>query len=276
MRRAIVAVVLGTLAVTATGARAGESADLIRPKDVAALSKQLRSLLVKHAPTTLYEAYPGWGETKRVPNGLEWKEGKVLPLKPRFQYGEKNHGTWRHIKVTAPDLDSSLFFDIRNVKQHEPGRTTFDVAIAFDVKVFVDQERWRSGIKTYDVSVRAQATVKLLLCCELTTRTEPNGTFFPDAVIRLRVTRADLGYDDLEVQHIAGIGGDGAKVIGDMVHGIIREVKPSMERDLLEKGNAAIVKAGDTKEVRVSLWNLLKGEDVLSGPALEMIKKQQK
>ena len=36
--------------------------------------------------------------------------------------------------------------------------------------------------------------------------------------------------------------------------------RPSLERNLLEKADAAIVKAGDTQEVRLSVEKLLKGE----------------
>ncbi len=38
----------------------------------------------------------------------------------------------------------------------------------------------------------------------------------------------------------------------------MKKFKPDLERDLLAKANAAIVKAADTKEVRVSLGGLLK------------------
>ena len=39
----------------------------------------------------------------------------------------------------------------------------------------------------------------------------------------------------------------------------VRRVKPELERDLLAQANAAVVKAADTKEVRLSVESLLKG-----------------
>jgi hypothetical protein len=45
--------------------------------------------------------------------------------------------------------------------------------------------------------------------------------------------------------------------IGDTVKGGLREGYPSLERELLAKPNAAIAKAGENKEVRVSLSKLL-------------------
>jgi hypothetical protein len=38
----------------------------------------------------------------------------------------------------------------------------------------------------------------------------------------------------------------------------VTQWRPSLERDLLEKANAAIVKAGENKEVRLSLAKLFK------------------
>jgi hypothetical protein len=241
-------------------------------KDVNALAGTLRGLVVAHAPTTLYEDAPSWGETKRVANGVEWK-GKI-GLKPELQYKQKNHGVWKRMKVTAPNLADSLVLDIRHVRRPEEGRLLFDVFVSFDARVQYDQERWRSGIKTYDVSTRARLRVRVLLHCEVTTRIEPNGTFFPDAFMRLRVVKADAGYDNLVVEHIAGLGGDAAEVIGDTIHGAIKEFKPSAERKLFERANAAIVKAGDTKEVKLSLTGMFASKDFLTGQALELLKKK--
>ena len=46
---------------------------------------------------------------------------------------------------------------------------------------------------------------------------------------------------------------------GELVLETVKQARPDLERDLLNKANAAIVKAADTKEVRVSLDALLKG-----------------
>jgi hypothetical protein len=54
-------------------------------------------------------------------------------------------------------------------------------------------------------------------------------------------------------EHVAGVGGELAEWIGDAGHNLMKHIKPSIEHHLLEKANAAIVKAADTKEVRISL-----------------------
>ena len=121
-----------------------------------------------------------------------------------------------------------------------------------------DHQKWDEGLKLWDSTLRARLRVKLRLRCEATARLETNGTLLPDAVLRLRVVQADVRYDNLVVEHVAGIGGAGARLLGEAARGRLREVKPSLERDLLTKADAAIVKAGDTKEVRVRLADLLK------------------
>jgi hypothetical protein len=66
-------------------------------------------------------------------------------------------------------------------------------------------------------------------------------------------TKAD--YDHFVTEHIAGLGGDAAKLLGDALQKILR---PALEKKLLPKASAAIVKAADTKELRVSLGSLVK------------------
>jgi hypothetical protein len=221
-----------------------------------ALSGSLRGYLVHNLPPTLYEASPGWGHTKRGPRGVKWT-GKVLPVRPEVMYGEKKDGIWKKIRVTADNLPDTLIFDLRNVHTIEPGRIGFDVFLSFDMHIDYQQQKWDAGVRLYDTSTRARLRVKLTLSCEVSGRLEPTGALLPDAVIQLRVVRSDLRYDNLVVEHVAGVGGEAAKLVGDTVKGGLREWYPSLERELLAKANAAIVKAGENKEVRVSLSKLL-------------------
>jgi hypothetical protein len=252
---------------------AGPPLPALTEREAHALAGTFRALLVEHAPHVLYEAWPGWGETDRVARGLKWT-GKHVPLRPHITYGDKNDGKWRHIRVTADNLADTLVFDIRRVRNPQPGRMTFDVFISFDARVLYEQQNWDAGVRLYSGEARARLRVKLLLRCEAVTRLETNGSLLPDAYFRLRVTRADLRYDNLVVEHVAGVGGEMAKVLGDAVKGGLDEWHPSLERDLLTRANAAIVQAGDTKEVRLSLVKLFNSKDQLSAPALGLITGQ--
>ena len=51
-----------------------------------------------------------------------------------------------------------------------------------------------------------------------------------------------------------------ALLIGQAVHRRMERWRPSIERDLLAKANDAIVKAADTREIRVGFSGLLKAK----------------
>ncbi|MFN4258304.1 MAG: hypothetical protein ACK4RK_03350 [Gemmataceae bacterium] len=222
-----------------------------------ALAGSLRGLLIHAIPSPLYQDAPGWGEQKYVARGVEW-HGKGLKVKPEIQKAHKNHGVWRKIIVYPVELPRTLVVDIRDVHHHEPGRTTFLLFIAFDAWMNYDQQNWNKGHRLYSGSVRLRFRVQLAMRCELTTRVEPNNTFFPDIVFRVRVLQAHTDYDNFVVEHVFGIGGRGAEVIGNTAKGIVHQIKPSLERNMLAKANAAIVQAADTKEIRIGLMDWLK------------------
>lgn len=217
-----------------------------------ALAGSLRGYLVQNLPNPLYEASPGWGATKEGVRGVKWKG-----LRPEVMRGPKNDGKWRKIRACPEQLANTLVLDIRNFQQTGPGRLCFDVFLAFDLKLHYEQQNWESGLRLYSGGARARLRLRLLMQCELTARLDDNGTFLPDAVFRLRVVRANLNYDNLVVEHIAGVGGEAAELLGDAIKGGLQRWHPSLEAELLTRANAAIVKAGDSKEVRLTVGRIL-------------------
>ena len=113
-------------------------------------------------------------------------------------------------------------------------------------------------MRLWSGSIRARTQLHVTLDCESVVRVETKGGLLPDFVFRVRVTQAEVGYDDLVVEHIAGVGGSAARLIGEALHRSLHRWKPSLERDLLARADAAIVKAADTREVRLGLSGLLK------------------
>ena len=220
-----------------------------------ALAGTLRGFVIKALPAPLYEDTRHWGLQKPV-REVKWR-GKGLHIHAENVEVLKNDGRWWKVRVTAERLPDTLILDLREVRQAEAGRMTFTAFISFDTHVDYDRQTWRSGTRTYSGSIRARLRVKLTLRCEATARLDAGGGLLPDALFRLRVLQAESGYDNFVVEHIAGMGGEGAKLLGDAARGSVKQWRPSMERELLAKANAALVKAGDTKEVRVSLSKLL-------------------
>jgi hypothetical protein len=221
-----------------------------------ALAGSLRGYLVRSLPEPLYERSAGWGRRVPAPNGIKWN-GKLLPLRPEITHTEKNQGVWRKARVTAINPADSLVFDLRDLRNPDAGRMTFSAFIAFDARLEYTRQRWASGVKLSDGSMRARFRVKMTLDCEATARLEPNGLLLPEAVFRLRVVDAKVQVENFVVEHVAGLGGEAAKLIGDTVKGGLEQWHPSLERELLDRAQAAIVKSGDTKEVRLSLAKLL-------------------
>ena len=46
----------------------------------------------------------------------------------------------------------------------------------------------------------------------------------------LKVTKAELGYENLKFEHLAGVGGEAAELIGEAGHKLLTQWKPSLER----------------------------------------------
>jgi hypothetical protein len=224
--------------------------------DPAVVAEQVRAYVLAHLPAVLFEKNEHWGDQKLVARGIEWK-GKGV--RPKVQKSYKNDGTWRKIHVTAVDSQRNLVLQIRDVRPAEPGRLTFTMFVADRVEVNFEQQNWHDGLRLYAGSARAKTWVQATLACELTTRLETTkGAFVPDVILRGRVLSAQVQYYDFKVEHVAGVGGDLAKAIGKAALDALHQWRPSIERNLFRKADAAIIKAGDTKEIRLSLAKLVK------------------
>lgn len=213
----------------------------------------LKPILIDNIPKVLHESSDNWGHQVNVPVGVKW-EG----LKPIVQKSLRNHGKWTRLTITARDLKHTLDLKIHDVKNVNAEKQTFKVYLTFQMGVEYEQQNWESGARLWSGSVRARAQVKLEMDCENIIRVELDKNYLPEFILRARATGATLSYDKLVVEHINGVGGDAAKVIGAAVHDVVKRAKPSLERDLLAKANAAIVKAADTKEIRIGFGSLLK------------------
>ncbi len=236
------------------GITPGSALGLLGSNTPGALSGNLRAFLLKAMPDPLYEDLRHWDLQKPV-REVHWR-GQGLNVYREVREVPKNDGHWWKVRVTAPNLADTLVVDLRDVQQPEPGRLTFTTFLSLDAHVDYDWQNWRNGHRMYAGSVRARLRLKLTLRCEATGRLEGNG-ILPEAVIRLRVVQSEAGYDNFVAEHIPGIGGEMAKVLGDAARAGMQQWHPSLERNLLARANEAILKAGDTKEVRVGLAALL-------------------
>jgi hypothetical protein len=251
--RAWVGLVVGVSLAASAGAQSS-------PTDAKALGDTLRGLLLKNLPDPLVESKDGWGEQREVAIGLKWERKGLVRFRPEVMRDVKNDGHWQKVTVTAADPDKTLSLKLGNVNPAD-GKTTFDAELGLDVRLRYEQQLWAGGKRVYAGETRCKCHADVKLAVELVTRMEPKpGAMLPDLAFRVRVTQADLSYRDLVCEHTLGVGGDAAKVLGNAAHEFVKKVKPDVEKDLLAKANAAVVKAADTKEVRVEFDKLLTGK----------------
>jgi hypothetical protein len=219
------------------------------PKELQELSQRLREIILKSVPSPLYEAAPGWGQTASGFGGVDFGKRQIVKQ-------AKNHGTWRKIKVTADDLPMTLIFDLRRLEKPTPKISQFDLYLAFDTRVYFTEQKWRKGLKYFDGQLRARMRVKVNLSCEVVLETRPSKYVLPDIIFRLQVKKATVSYDNLVVEHAFGLGGEAAKILGEVVLDVVKQVKPSLEKRLLERLEKSLVKALDNKEVKVGVGKL--------------------
>jgi hypothetical protein len=221
--------------------------------DLAAVAGALRPVILGALPNPLYEQSDHWGHKANAANQIVWHG-----LRPEIIKKPKNDGHWRKLRLTAANPAASLEFRLSDLKFEGEDRQTFKAFLALGAHVDFEQEVWEKGLRLYRGNSEARLRIKANLDVETTMRLEKNEkSFLPDTVFRLRVTRADVSYDNLVVEHIGAIGGTGARWVGEALRSSLKQWKPSIERELMAKANAAVVKAADTKEVRISLSGLL-------------------
>jgi hypothetical protein len=221
-----------------------------------ALADAIRAFAVHSLPDPLYQTNKNWDHTKPTTTGLKWT-GKGLQSKVRIARSPRKDGTWRKIRITAINPAQGLRVEVRNLRQPEPGHMTFDVWAALPTRLEYQQQNWKAGVKLFDDSAQARMQLEVAVNCEVTTKLEWKGKFLPEAVFQLRVAKANVSHSHLVVEHVAGLGGEAAKLLGDVMQDAFRQWLPSLEKRLLGRADAAIEKAGNTREIRISLNNLL-------------------
>jgi hypothetical protein len=217
------------------------------------LAAALKPLLIEALPEVLYEKSTNWGHQETAANGVRWKG-----LRPEVVKAPKNDGIWRRVRITTQELPRTLTLSATDFREVDAERQTFKVFLAFQAGVEYEQQNWDLGLRLWSGSVRARLQLKIALDCENILRVEEGKGLLPDITFRLRVTQAEVTYDNLVVEHLAGVGGSAARLTGEALRSSLKQWKPSLERDLLARANTAIVKAADTREVRIGLGGLVK------------------
>ena len=200
----------------------------------------------------------GWGKQK------EYAVGKVMlrrpdKLPPDAPREIVNDGLWRRFTVSARDPEKTLAIGITRIEPHgRRDKLVATVNVVMDINFRMEQQLWKRGHELYSGETRGhcQAAVRLKATVVHKTEFKP-GQFLPEIALKITTTEAKLWYDKLVIDHTAGLDGEDAKAVGDFVIDTIKSTMPELEKQLLEKGNAAILKAAGTKEFKVELDKLM-------------------
>jgi hypothetical protein len=212
------------------------------------LSSVLKNIVLQQLPASpSFQTAHNWGHQAMVPTLQGLKIVHVL----------KNHGNWQILHAAVPDLTHNLEFRLHDLKIHDAERLTFWVYLSAPTKFDFHEQVWQNGLRILNATGRGRLRIWADIKLETLIKIDTKGSFLPDLAITFKAVDARVNYDNLVMENINGIGGDAARITGDVVHHALHRWKPSMERHVLERAREAVLKAGQSREVHVSLAKLL-------------------
>ena len=223
-----------------------------KPEEAAAIAKLMREAALQQMPDPLVKANDGWGKQK------EFVVGKVMLRNPK-KFPEAptelfNDGLWRRFTVSARDPQKTFAVGFAELVRPAPDTLNVTLNVAMDIDFKMEQQLWVRGRQLYSGETRGHCKGAVQLKAVVNHKTEfKPGTLLPEVTLKIKTTDAKIFYDGLTIDHTAGLDGEDAKKVGELVIDLVKKVMPDLERQLLEKGNAAIVKAAGTREIRLEL-----------------------
>jgi len=229
------------------------------PHEAAALTKVLRDLAKKHLPDPVSKSSQNWGRQKAITVVHRYRDGLRVWSEPVQEM--RNDGIWRRTTIRLPEPDK-VALAVTELTHPETGRMLATVAVVAErVDLRFEQQIWKNGLRLYGGETRAHCKGGLLLKAEVVSKSAiKKGALLPEFSLKLRVTDADLFHEKIVVDHTAGVDGDAAKAIGNVLLDVVKTVKPDIEKELREKAEAAIVKAVGIREFKLTLDQLLQSK----------------
>jgi hypothetical protein len=220
------------------------------------LSDALRDLIVHNLPEPLYVKTHDFDHKAPASSRVQGKgpDGHAEVLR-----GDKEEGEWTRFQAFALNPARDLQLTLTDLRFPEQGKMTFDLNMSLPVRFLFERQIRKAGVKLYKGTVKARLRLALTMHCEANAGLE-KGSLLPTLVFRLRATAAQVAYDQFVLEHIAGFGGEAAREVGKLVRKAIHQWKPSIERELLARANAALCKAADTGEIRLGLDGLTRSK----------------
>ena len=239
------------LAVVAATApvRAAETATL-SPELLASMSQLVRGVLVESVPEKI-EENDNWGDTRARFSQLKLKtDGGKLRLETTSK--EVKHGLWKQVVVVPTDPAQNLRFHIVEARSTGKNTVAFAVAAASPLKLTAKVERWRSGVKLFNFSTDADASIEMRIDGELSYEyRDIDGknflTFSPT------IKRVDLKLVEFDLRRLGPAEGQLVQNVGDMLSNPLADQLDRHEPKVAKKINDAITKRQDKLRLPMSL-----------------------
>ncbi len=239
------------LAIVAATApvRAAETATL-SPELLASMSQLVRGVLVESVPEKI-EENDNWGDTRARFSQLKLKtDGGKLRLETTSK--EVKHGLWKQVVVVPTDPAQNLRFHIVEARSTGKNTVAFAVAAASPLKLTAKVERWRSGVKLFNFSTDADASIEMRIDGELSYEyRDIDGknflTFSPT------IKRVDLKLVEFDLRRLGPAEGQLVQNVGDMLSNPLADQLDRHEPKVAKKINDAITKRQDKLRVPMSL-----------------------
>ncbi len=215
------------------------------------LSNLFRQILLTQIPKPLLKESIGWGEQKEFTTGvsLTHERPRLLPVPIKKTM---NHGTWRKIEVFAHNPEELLRLSVDQIHPVGNNKMAFRINVTCPLKWNFEQQIWKRGIRIYSGQTRGRCLVGILLQCELESKIQKSkNSFLPAITFSPRVVKANLGYNQMVIEHTLGVGGEAAKFLGQSFFDLLKQIKPHLEGDLLNKANQGIVNTTNRKDIHL-------------------------
>lgn len=229
-----------------------------QPDQAKALTELVRPLVLASLPDPLVKSERDWGRQVVAPVGVKWRG-----VRPTVQKAVRNGGHWQRLTAVPIDPEQTFELAISDLSTPTPGKTAFTVRMALAVRGEHELQEWVGGVRVVSTTTRARCRVAVRLDCVCTSRVGvAPGDLLPSAELALAVERAECSYSGFVCERVAGVGGKPAALAGEATRAFIRRVKPSLEGEILTKANVAVMRAIESRPVRVELDKLLLGQIV--------------
>jgi hypothetical protein len=222
----------------------------IDPALLSAASQTIRSILIESVPPRIEES-KNWGDTRERFSQLNVRldSGK---LKVKTDTTKVNHGLWKQLVVVPVEPQKNLQFRIVDARSVGPGAMEFEVVASSPLGITARVERWRTGLKLFNISTDADASIEMHIIGDVTHEHRTiDGK--PYLVFNPVIRKVDLRLTEFDLRRVGPAGGQLVSDLGDMLSDPLADQLHRQEPKVAEKINAAIAKKQDKLRLPLSI-----------------------